>query len=532
MHFRIPLMPNKPIVNIADSVQILKLCLAASIVCLPLGGSAGSAARLSIKATISVSKELQSKVKPNGRFLIYLNPSKSAGKPPVYGDTEFMLAGNIRNWNTAKEAVIDSSDREVRTLGFDLNGGKEYANHYQCILRYKQDNDGTEVFQPVCFTGQIDSVVLAAKTAFRVTLDKEVPPTRVITNKFVQEFTLKSRLLSSFQGKPYYLSAAVLLPSGYWDHPEKKYPVLYLVPGLNGRHDQVNSFSQNPEFFNWWLGPEGPQVVNVFLDSKGPYGDCYQMNSENNGPFGDALTQELMPYIESQCRGYGIPKYRFLDGASTGGWVVLALQIFYPDYFNGAWSYSPDPVDFERFGHIDIYRDKSVYDNRFDYLQPKSRTIYGEPKYSMKDAIQGENMQGPSNTYATSGRQFGAYNAVFSPKGKDGLPELMFDPVTGRIDRAVAEKWKRWDLKRYLESNWQTVGPRLQGKLWIWCGDMDDLYSNVALRPFQKFIESTQNPRSDAQISFTPMAGHCAAFSHKDVLMKVAEKVSRLAGDN
>jgi hypothetical protein len=173
-----------------------------------------------------------------------------------------------------------------------------------------------------------------------------------------------------------------------------------------------------------------------------------------------------------------------------------------------------------------------VFYNRFGYLQPKSRTVYGEPKYSMKDAIEGENMQGPSNTYATSGRQFGAYNAVFSPRGKDGLPEMMFDPVTGQIDRAVAEQWKKWDLKRFLESNWPTIGPKLQGKLWIWCGDMDDLYSNVALRSFQKFIESTQNPRSDAQISFTPMAGHCAAFSHKNVLMKVMERVNRLARES
>jgi len=222
---------------------------------------------------------------------------------------------------------------------------------------------------------------------------------------------------------------------------------------------------------------------------------------------------------------------RYLAGPSTGGWVVLGLQIFYPDFFDGAWAYSPDPVDFEHYGLINIYQDESAFYNRFGYLQPASRTIYGEPRSSVKDWIADENVISRTNNYLASGDQMGAYNAVFGPRGKDGLPSLMFDPVTGKIDHAISKQWEKYDLKKVLEKNWTTLGPKLQGKIWIWTGDMDGLYSNVAIRFLKMFLDKTENPRSDAKISFTPMAGHCQEWSDKAVLQmvagKAAEKISK-----
>jgi len=218
---------------------------------------------------------------------------------------------------------------------------------------------------------------------------------------------------------------------------------------------------------------------------------------------------------------------RFLAGASTGGWVALGLQIFYPDFFNGTWSYSPDPVEFEHYGLIDIYHDESAFYSRYGYLQPESRTIYGDMKWTMKECIEEENALGKTGNYLISGGQFGAYNAVFGPKGKDGLPSLMFDPVTGKIDHTIASQWEKYDLKKVLEKNWTTLGPKLQGKIWIWTGDMDGLFSNVATRFLKMYLDKTENPKSDAKISFTPMAGHCQEWSDKAVLMMIAEKVSK-----
>lgn len=211
------------------------------------------------------------------------------------------------------------------------------------------------------------------------------------------------------------------------------------------------------------------------------------MDSENNGPCGKALTQELIPAIEKMVNYNPASKKRYLTGMSTGGWVAVGLQVFYPDFFDGTWSYSPDPLDFEHYGLINIYSDETIFYNRFGLLQPGVRTIYGEPTRSMKDWIQGENLVSRSGNYLVSGGQFGAYNAVFGPKGKDGLPSLMFDPFTGKINHEIAKQWEKYDIRKVLEKNWATLGPKLQGKIWIWTGDMDGLYSNVATR-FLKMI--------------------------------------------
>src|SRR3954452_13754707 len=113
--------------------------------------------------------------------------------------------------------------------------------------------------------------------------------------------------------------------------------------------------AEGSDFRDAWLVDYATRMILLHLDGAGPLGDPYQVNSANNGPYGDAVVHELIPFIERQFRGLGDSRARFLDGASTGGWVSLALQIFYPDHFNGAWAHAPDPVDFRAYEVINIY---------------------------------------------------------------------------------------------------------------------------------------------------------------------------------
>ena len=265
-----------------------------------------------------------------------------------------------------------------------------------------------------------------------------------------------------------------------------------------------------------------------FLDGEGPYGDSYQLDSDNSGPYGYALTKELAPKIEKEYRGTSTPETRFVGGCSTGGWVSLALQIYYPDYFNGVFSYSPDAIDFENYQLIDIYKDKNAFVNEFGYLRPVMRSTKGEPMVSLKDFINYENVLGSSNTYVTSGGQFSAHTALYSPKGADGLPEPLFDPKTGEIHHAVAQKWEKYDLKKYVEKNWATLGPKLKGKVNIWMGDMDHFYLNLATRSFNEYLQTTTNPHSDAKITFAPTEGHCQEYSTKALILKAKERLSEI----
>jgi len=253
------------------------------------------------------------------------------------------------------------------------------------------------------------------------------------------------------------------------------------------------------------------------------------MDSENNGPHGYALIHELIPYIESKFRGTDSAKTRFVDGCSTGGWVSLGLQLYYPDQFNGVFSFSPDAVDFENYQLINIYTDKNVFENEFGYQRPVARTIDGEPMISMKEFVQYENVLGAANSYLNSGGQFSAHTSLYSPKGADGLPMPLFDPETGAIDSAVAEHWKKFDFKIHAKENWETLGPKLAGKVYVWMGDMDNFYLNKATRSFAEYLESTTSPKSDAVIEFEPMEGHCAQFSYKLVLEKIQERLDAIA---
>jgi len=287
---------------------------------------------------------------------------------------------------------------------------------------------------------------------------------------------------------------------------------------------------ENP-FSSWWTSGDAPQIITIYLDGEGPFGDSYQLDSDNSGPYGYALTHELGPKIEALYRGAGTPELRFVDGCSTGGWVSLALQLYYPDFFNGCWSYSPDAIEFNNYQLINIYKDKNAFTNEYGLERPVMRETSGEPMMLMREFINYENVQGKTDTYVTSGGQFSAHTALYSPKGADGLPVPLFDPFTGDIDPNVAEHWKKYDLTLYSQENWTSLGPKVQGKLNIWMGDMDNFYLNLGTRAFDEFIQSTDNPHSDAVIRFTPMKGHCEEYDQRTILEAMAMKVKSITRD-
>ncbi len=477
-----------------------------------------------LQAKISVSSEMRKSFQKSGRIILHLTKKKE--KEPRFG-SEITIGTTAVNWNPDTPFSVDSKDDNVMinsTVNDDF-----FASgicYYQVV--YKQNLDDGQENVPGNLYSKVDSIRLSTNIGLHLSLEKLIPPVEIISHKFVIPVVIKSKLLSDFSGKPRYLKASVLLPSGYFKHPDRSYPICYRAPGLNGRSSSIKDFINNPVLSDWWFSDQSPQIIYVFLDSQGPYGDTYQVDSENNGPCGKALTEELIPEIESQVRYDTKSRNRFVVGCSTGGWVALGLQIFYPDFFDGTWSYSPDPVDFEHFGLINMYADESIFFNRYGYLQPGRRTIYDEPTRSMSDWIASENVVSRTGNYLVSGGQFGAYNAVFSPKGNDGLPALAFDPASGKIDHEIARQWEKYDLKKVLAKNWSVLGPKLQGKISIWTGDMDGLYSNVATRFLKDFLDKTENPKSDAVVSFTPMAGHCQEWNDKTVLSLIAKKVSEI----
>jgi hypothetical protein len=354
----------------------------------------------------------------------------------------------------------------------------------------------------------------AAGSTIDLTLDRafaERVPKETATVKFLK---LPSKLLSDFHGRPMEYRVGVVLPPDFEREPDKRYGLVVDVGGFGTRHTAAARL------------PADPRFVQIVPDGAGPFGDPYQVDSANNGPYGAALTREVIPFIEKTYRCAGTPKARFTTGASTGGWVSLALQVFYPDYFNGCWSQCPDSVTFERFELIDVYAEPNAYVNRFGFDRPGTRTVDGDTISTVRHECRLERVLGRGGRWELSGRDWASWNAVYGPRGTDGLPVPLWDGKTGAIDKSVADHWKKYDLKLHLEKNWQELGPKLAGKIHVWVGDSDDYFLNAAVRRLKDSMDRRTNPKFDGTILIEARKGHATGgWTRKEMLDAMAARM-------
>ena len=239
------------------------------------------------------------------------------------------------------------------------------------------------------------------------------------------------------------------------------------------------------------------------------YDDSYAVNSENVGPYGDAIIQELIPAVEEQFRIIREPYARVLSGGSTGGWESLALQIFNPDFFGGTWSLCPDPVDFRYYELINVYEDENAFFRVYNGIKaerPEARDTDGQVRYTVRQTAYYERVLGENHR---SGAQWAAWEASYSPIGEDGFPKPLWNWYTGEIDNEVGESWRKYDLRDYLEKNWSWIGEKLKGKLHIYTGDMDTYYLNNATVLLEDFLESTTDPYYAGVVEYGDRQPHC-----------------------
>ena len=383
-------------------------------------------------------------------------------------------------------------------------------------------------------------VHLGAGSKLSITLDKIIPPIPPeVDTRYVKHLRIQSALLTRFWGRPMYLSAIVLVPEGFEEHPSAHYPEMVfeghfpegfgdfrttppdpnLKPDYSDRFHLAgyNKIQQEEAYseYKQWIAPSFPRVLVIQIQHANPfYDDSYAVNSANVGPYGDAIETELMPAVEKQFRGIGQGWARFLYGGSTGGWESLAVQMFYPDRYNGAFVACPDPVDFHAYTTRDIYKDDNMFyiqgaDKKIE--QPSMRNYLGQTLISLRDNVQYEAALGD---HGRSGEQFDIWQAVYGPVGKDGLPRPIFDKETGAIDHETAAYWHdHYDLDAILERDWATLGPKLQGKLHLFVGSDDTYFLNDAVYLMEDFLKTTGTPGHGVayagEVQYGPRAEHC-----------------------
>ena len=365
-------------------------------------------------------------------------------------------------------------------------------------------------------------------------------PCAPLVSIYVKHVKIQSDLLTRFWGRPMHLGAHVLLPEGFDEHPEARYPLMIFHghfpsdfggfrteppdPDLDCIYSarfQVECYNrivqqEAYDFYQTWISDDFPRFIVIEVQHANPYyDDSYAVNSANIGPYGDAITYELIPYIEEQFRGVGEGWGRFLYGGSTGGWEALAVQVLYPDEYNGTFAACPDPIDFRAYTLVNIYDDDNAYyvDGPFKRIKrPVRRNYLGEVDATIEDY---NHMELALATRGRSGDQFDIWQAVYSPMGEDGYPKPIWDKRTGEIDHDVARYWRdNYDLRYILERDWATLGPKLQGKIHIYCGDMDNYYLNNAVYLTEAFLESTTDPYYAGDVDYGDRAEHCWNGDH------------------
>ncbi len=374
-------------------------------------------------------------------------------------------------------------------------------------------------------------------TEINLMLDQYIAPLPEPKNtQWVRHIKMKSEKLSKFWGRDVILGAHVLLPRDWDKETDRNYPLMIYhghfpsdfggfrtepVPADMDTSDYSSRFHiygykkiQQEEayrFYQQWTHDTFPRFIIIEIQHPTPYyDDSYAVNSACQGPYGDAITYELIPYIEKMFRGKGNGKSRFLYGGSTGGWEALAAQVFYPEEYNGCFAACPDPIDFRAYCTVNIYDDENAYtwDGPHHKIEkPAKRDYLGHISSTVRQSNYFELLLGDKNR---SGQQWDIWEATYSPMGPDGYPQRIFDKETGVINKEVAAYWKEnYDLVHILKRDWKTLGPKLEGKIHIYCGDMDNYYLNNAVYLAESFLESTRNPYYNGEVKYGDRAEHC-----------------------
>lgn len=511
------------------------------------------------KFSVTINKSMGVK-KPDGRLLLLLSLNNNSEPRFQVQDgpkTQLVFGKDVLAWKEGVAINFDDQDFGYPIQSLSLVPEGEY--YVQAVFhRYEtfKRSDGHIVKLPMdrgegqhwnTAPGNLLSKpvkISFSKTAtnlISIDLNDSIPAIAEPTDtKYVKHIKLLSKKLSEFWGRPIYLGAHILLPEGWDTHPNVKYPLAIFhghfpsdfgdwrttPPDTSLKPDYSERFNisgynrivqqENYAFYKQWTGANFPRVIAVEIQHPTPYyDDSYAVNSANNGPYGDAITYELIPEIEKRFRGIGQGWARFVYGGSTGGWEALAVQVFYPDEYNGSYAACPDPIDFRAYCQINLYKDKNAYFLESDFKKtpkPGIRDYLGKVSASVQDMNYRELALG---THGRSGEQWDIWQAVYSPAGTDGYPKPIFDKLTGVIDSSVAQYWKEhYDLSYILERDWATLGKKLSGKIHIYCGDMDNFYLNNAVYFTEERLKKLRNPSFDGKVDYGDRAEHCWNGDH------------------
>lgn len=474
-------------------VESRRFSSAAILLVAALGGMGGVArADAGEAAVFEVRFDRKLRDEPfTGRVLIFLSAERS-GEPRLahhWLSREPILSQDVSDWAPGEPLQL----KHLKGYPYELAEIPEGKYAVQAVMHTNVDqpHSGKAAGNLYSRTKTVD---FDANTSgvIRIKISREVKEDRHdVNSENAKSVRIRSECLSKFHGRDVFLRCFLSLPTAYLENPTKKFPALYVIPGFGGDDRMAMMYSS-------FLGPSKAPFVRIGLDAMCPLGHHVFADSDNNGPYGRALVEELIPHLEKEFRLIPEPTARFLTGHSSGGWSSLWLQITHPDYFGGTWSTSPDSVDYHNFSGLNLYDAKANFFTQSSGTPWPIMRQSGTIKLLLRDFATMEDVLGP-------GGQMHSFEAVFGPRGEDGAPVPLWDRRTGKIDREVVKAWRRYDITDKLRREWKTLGPKLKGKITVIIGDADNFYLNGATELLKKSLAELG---SDARVIIEPDRDH------------------------
>lgn len=548
----------------------------AAFVALLLGATHATTTYASgITVDVELSPSLSPKIKSVlGRLVLYAAPTESPEPRTRCSDDQDTAQAFGVDVQGAKPGDIITVDESVfgypRPSLADLKGRELY---FQAEIRPYRYYNRSDVAEPLLLpttcvnpsgqngaypspVGTVYSATVRGTLAsglngpsLRLTIDKIVEPapsagcsgTGADTD-YIKTFNMVSPILSKFWGREVKLQACVLLPFGFNEHPEARYPLVIAHGHYSPTWFAGGSFRESPPspnatgyarvdeeygyyLYRNWTEPKGlfngARMLVITINHPVPFfDDSYAVDSANVGPYGTAIIRELIPAVEKEYRGIGQGWARGVFGGSTGGWESLATQVFYPEEFNSAFAACPDPVAFTSYTTVNIYDESNAYyyDAAFkrtarpgvrdsysgQTVIPGTSTVtyghpYGQTSATVEEMNHRELVLGPKSR---SCGQWDIWEAVFSQKADDGYPARIWDKKSGEINKTVAAYWREnFDLTHIMKRDWKTLGPKLEGKLHVFVGGSDTYFLTDAVMDLQDFLESTKKPYYNGSVT-------------------------------
>lgn len=433
-------------------------------------------------------------------YLFFTQSSKEPRLGPSWFKPESFIARDVVNWKPGE--VLEFTPQSDHLLSFPKSFSEMKLDNYrvQAVARFNPNTPKIGTGAGNGYSQVVTVPAIANEKTPLLIINKLVPEKSFTDTRWSKLLKVRSPLLSKFHGEDTYLEANVLLPQSYYAQNQRKYPVIYSIPGFGGDHFRGRQKTPVKE-----QNAGNVEFIRVFLNPQCRWGHHVFADSANNGPVGKAFTTEFIPELEKTYRAIPNQRARFLTGHSSGGWSSLWLQITYPEIFGGTWSTAPDPVDFRDFQLINIYEDQTnFYRDSLNRARPiahrgRKPLLWLEPFAKMEHVL-------------GHGGQLRSFEAVFSPRGKDGKPMKLYDRETGAINPAVAETWKAYDIRLILEENWKNLSPQLAGKIHIFMGELDTFYLDGATILLK---QSLFQLGSDAVVEIHPDKDHSTLLTRE-----------------